>query len=317
MALPKLRELPLEELRQRIHVCDDERLFVVYEALRRGVPPEEIHEITRIDLWYYCWKLHHLAAYETAVTGVPLTKEQYRLGKGLGFPDAVLRRLSGSELPCHLDASFKMVDTCGAEFDAQTPYFYSCYDTENEAAEFIADHPSGKQTVIVFGSGPIRIGQGIEFDYASVHCVRSLKKAGYDVVIVNNNPETVSTDFDTGDRLYFEPLTPEDVMNIIRTEHPVGVVVAFGGQTAIKLTQFLRKAGRPHPGYAGGQHRYGRRPGAVRRSAGAAAHQPAPGPDGDDQGRSFGSCPFPGLSGADAAFLCVRRPKYDHRFQRR
>ncbi len=244
LALPKLRELPLEELRQRIHVCDDERLFVVYEALRRGVPPEEIHEITRIDLWFL-WKLHHLAAYETAVTGVPLTKEQYRLGKGLGFPDAVLRRLSGSELPCHLDASFKMVDTCGAEFDAQTPYFYSCYDTENEAAEFIADHPSGKQTVIVFGSGPIRIGQGIEFDYASVHCVRSLKKAGYDVVIVNNNPETVSTDFDTGDRLYFEPLTPEDVMNIIRTEHPVGVVVAFGGQTAIKLTQFLEKQGVP------------------------------------------------------------------------
>ena len=244
LALPKLRELPLEELRQRIHVCDDERLFVVYEALRRGVPPEEIHEITRIDLWFL-WKLHHLAAYETAVTGVPLTKEQYRLGKGLGFPDAVLRRLSGSELPCHLDASFKMVDTCGAEFDAQTPYFYSCYDTENEAAEFITDHPSGKQTVIVFGSGPIRIGQGIEFDYASVHCVRSLKKAGYDVVIVNNNPETVSTDFDTGDRLYFEPLTPEDVMNIIRTEHPVGVVVAFGGQTAIKLTQFLEKQGVP------------------------------------------------------------------------
>ena len=244
LALPKLRELPLEELRQRIHVCDDERLFVVYEALRRGVPPEEIHEITRIDLWFL-WKLHHLAAYETAVTGVPLTKEQYRLGKGLGFPDAVLRRLSGSELPCHLDASFKMVDTCGAEFDAQTPYFYSCYDTENEAAEFIADHPSGKQTVIVFGSGPIRIGQGIEFDYASVHCVRSLKKAGYDVVIANNNPETVSTDFDTGDRLYFEPLTPEDVMNIIRTEHPVGVVVAFGGQTAIKLTQFLEKQGVP------------------------------------------------------------------------
>ena len=244
LALPKLRELPLEELRQRIHVCDDERLFVVYEALRRGVPPEEIHEITRIDLWFL-WKLHHLAAYETAVTGVPLTKEQYRLGKGLGFPDVVLRRLSGSELPCHLDASFKMVDTCGAEFDAQTPYFYSCYDTENEAAEFITDHPSGKQTVIVFGSGPIRIGQGIEFDYASVHCVRSLKKAGYDVVIVNNNPETVSTDFDTGDRLYFEPLTPEDVMNIIRTEHPVGVVVAFGGQTAIKLTQFLEKQGVP------------------------------------------------------------------------
>lgn len=132
-----------------------------------------------------------------------------------------------------------MVDTCAAEFSAQTPYFYSTYDKEDEASEFIANKNSGNKTVIVFGSGPIRIGQGIEFDYASVHCVWALKERGYDVVIVNNNPETVSTDFDTADRLYFEPLTNEDVMNIINIEKPYGVVVAFGGQTAIKLTKHL------------------------------------------------------------------------------
>ncbi|RHO51991.1 carbamoyl-phosphate synthase large subunit [Ruminococcaceae bacterium AM07-15] len=242
LTLPKLQKLTDEELRAQINVCDDERLFVVYEALKRDFSPEEIHDITKIDLWFL-HKLQNIARYENAICGTSLTEEQYREGKRLGFPDKVLESISGSKLPCHLSASFKMVDTCGAEFDAETPYFYSCYDEENEAAEFIAEHQSGKETVIVFGSGPIRIGQGIEFDYASVHCVRSLKKAGYDVVIVNNNPETVSTDFDTGDRLYFEPLTPEDVMNIIETEKPVGVVVAFGGQTAIKLTNFLESQG--------------------------------------------------------------------------
>ena len=242
LTLPKLQKLSDEGLRAQISVCDDERLFVIYEALKRDFAPEEIHDITKIDLWFL-HKLQNIARYENAICGAPLTEEQYREGKRLGFPDKVLESISGSKLPCHLSASFKMVDTCGAEFDAETPYFYSCCDEENEAAEFIAEHQSGKETVIVFGSGPIRIGQGIEFDYASVHCVRSLKKAGYDVVIVNNNPETVSTDFDTGDRLYFEPLTPEDVMNIIETEKPVGVVVAFGGQTAIKLTNFLESQG--------------------------------------------------------------------------
>ena len=242
LTLPKLQKLTDDELRAQISVCDDERLFVIYEALKRDFSPQEIHDITKIDLWFL-HKLQNIARYENTICGTSLTEEQYREGKRLGFPDKVLESISGSELPCHLSASFKMVDTCGAEFDAETPYFYSCYDEENEAAEFIAEHQSGKETVIVFGSGPIRIGQGIEFDYASVHCVRSLKKAGYDVVIVNNNPETVSTDFDTGDRLYFEPLTPEDVMNIIETEKPVGVVVAFGGQTAIKLTNFLESQG--------------------------------------------------------------------------
>lgn len=142
-----------------------------------------------------------------------------------------------------MKAAFKMVDTCGAEFDAQTPYFYGTFDEEDEAGEFIRSKHSDRKTVIVFGSGPIRIGQGIEFDYASVHCVWALKKAGFDVVIINNNPETVSTDFNTADRLYFEPLTPEDVMHVIDVEKPYGAVVAFGGQTAIKLTKHLEKAG--------------------------------------------------------------------------
>lgn len=150
----------------------------------------------------------------------------------------VHKNISGCEIENPVYPVYKMVDTCAAEFKAETPYFYSTFDTENEAEEFIEETDDGKKTIIVFGSGPIRIGQGIEFDYASVHCVWALKQAGYDVVIVNNNPETVSTDFDTADRLYFEPLTNEDVMGVINTEKPYGVVVAFGGQTAIKLTGF-------------------------------------------------------------------------------
>ena len=157
--------------------------------------------------------------------------------------DEALRRLSGADtLPEHQRAVYKMVDTCGAEFDAETPYFYSTWDTVCESRAFPR---SGKPVIMVLGSGPIRIGQGIEFDYSSVHCVWTLKKLGYDVVIVNNNPETVSTDYDTADRLYFEPLCPEDVMDIIDAEKPVGVVVAFGGQTAIKLTKFLDEHGIP------------------------------------------------------------------------
>ena len=167
----------------------------------------------------------------------------YLKGKKLGYPDKVIERISKQKIQNPASAVFKMVDTCAAEFKAETPYFYSTYDTENEALEHIQTYGSGKPTVIVFGSGPIRIGQGIEFDYASVHCVWALKEAGYEVVIANNNPETVSTDFDTADRLYFDALTPEDVMNIIKTEKPYGVVVAFGGQTAIKLTKFLEANG--------------------------------------------------------------------------
>ena len=149
-----------------------------------------------------------------------------------------------------------MVDTCAAEFEAQTPYFYADYACEeNEALTFLQNHDTGKRRVIVFGSGPIRIGQGIEFDYASVHCVWALKNAGFEVVIVNNNPETVSTDFDTADRLYFEPLLPEDVMNVIHTEQPYGVVVAFGGQTAINTHTLPFGTGRAHSRHTRGQHR--------------------------------------------------------------
>ncbi|HIX92210.1 MAG TPA: carbamoyl-phosphate synthase large subunit [Firmicutes bacterium] len=243
MSAPKYRDMTDDEIEARLHEIDDERIFIVYEALRRGVSVEHIHECTMIDEWFLC-KLRHLAEFEQILATEPLTSELYLDAKKLGFPDKVIEELSGKPLPegMHRRAVYKMVDTCAAEFSAETPYFYSTYDDENEATEFINEHKSpDKKTVIVFGAGPIRIGQGIEFDYASVHCVWSLKKAGYDVVIVNNNPETVSTDFDTADRLYFEPLTNEDVMNIIETENPVGVVVAFGGQTAIKLTKFLSK----------------------------------------------------------------------------
>ncbi len=215
---------------------DDLRLFSVFKALKDGITPEEIHEITMIDEWFL-YKLKNLADYEKQIKNSPISKEQYIYGKKLGYTDSALEKLSGGSLAFHRDAVYKMVDTCGAEFAAETPYFYSKYDTvcESKALQRNED----KKRIIVLGSGPIRIGQGIEFDYSSVHCVRTLKELGYEVILVNNNPETVSTDFDTGDRLYFEPLTPEDVMNIIKVENPIGVVVAFGGQTAIKLTKFL------------------------------------------------------------------------------
>lgn len=228
-------------IRERLHDCTDERIFVVYEAIKRGVSLEEINSITKIDLWFLA-KLRNLVRMDRALAG-GYDRALYMRAKRMGYPDALIERLSGQKVTEPARAVYKMVDTCAAEFPAETPYFYSTYDEENEAAAFIAGIPNKKQTVIVFGSGPIRIGQGIEFDYASVHCVWSLKNAGYDVVIVNNNPETVSTDFDTGDRLYFEPLTAEDVWSIIETEKPYGVVVAFGGQTAIKLTAFLSKMG--------------------------------------------------------------------------
>lgn len=239
---PKIAVLSDDEVKSRLYSCDDNRLFVVYEALKRGVSIERIHEITMIDEWFLC-KLKILAEFETELKNSELSDELYLRAKKLGYPDIAIERISGKKIKKHINASFKMVDTCAAEFKAVTPYFYSSYEEENEAEEFLKEQKSKKDTVIVFGSGPIRIGQGVEFDYASVHCVWSLKRAGYDVVIVNNNPETVSTDFDTADRLYFEPLTNEDAMNIINVEKPYGVVVAFGGQTAIKLTNYLSKHG--------------------------------------------------------------------------
>ena len=240
--LPQLSGLSDEEVRARLSICDDQRLFVVFEALKRGVSVEDIHAVTKIDEWFL-YKLLNLVSMERTLAAGNITEETYRRAKRLGYPDKVIARLTGQPVAYRLPAAFKMVDTCGAEFDAETPYFYSTYDAENEAAAFIQRRGSDKKTVIVFGSGPIRIGQGIEFDYASVHCVWALREAGYEVVIVNNNPETVSTDFNTADRLYFEPLTPEDVMKVIETEKPYGVVVAFGGQTAIKLTNFLESQG--------------------------------------------------------------------------
>ena len=240
--LPKFATESEEDLWHIATHATDERLFAVYELLKRGVSIEKMHEETMIDCWFLS-KILNLLNYERELAKGQLTEELYTQGKKLGYPDSTIARLSGCEVTFERKPTFKMVDTCAGEFAAHTPYFYATYDTEeaggeDEALEFIGENRE-KQTVIVLGSGPIRIGQGIEFDYASVHCVMSLRQLGYEVVIINNNPETVSTDFDTGDRLYFEPLSPEDVLDIINIEKPIGVVVAFGGQTAIKLTKTL------------------------------------------------------------------------------
>ena len=240
--LPKFATESEENLWHIATHATDERLFAVYELLKRGVSVEKMHEETMIDCWFLS-KILNLLNYERELAKGQLTQELYTQGKKLGYPDSTIARFSGCEVTFERKPTFKMVDTCAGEFAAHTPYFYATYDTEeaggeDEALEFIGENRE-KQTVIVLGSGPIRIGQGIEFDYASVHCVMSLRQLGYEVVIINNNPETVSTDFDTGDRLYFEPLSPEDVLDIINIEKPIGVVVAFGGQTAIKLTKTL------------------------------------------------------------------------------
>jgi carbamoyl-phosphate synthase large subunit len=231
-------DAPLEE---RLGRVDDHRLFTIFEALKSGVSPEHIRDVTKIDLWFLR-HIQKLADFEVGLAAEGLTPERYEQGKQYGYPDAALMRLAGTAaLPCApKTAVYKMVDTCAAEFDAETPYFYSCFDEHCESRDFPR---SGRPVIMVLGSGPIRIGQGIEFDYSSVHCVWTLKSLGYEVVIVNNNPETVSTDYDTADRLYFEPLCPEDVMHIAAAEHPVGVVVAFGGQTAIRLAKFLDSRG--------------------------------------------------------------------------
>ena len=238
----KFAKMSDENVVDRLSVCDDQRIFCVFEALKRGVSVDKIHEITLIDEWFLN-KLLILVDMEKTLKEGNLDEATYFKAKKLGFLDRTIEAFTGEECKYSATPVYKMVDTCAAEFDAETPYFYSTFDEENEAEEFIKEKGSDKETVMVFGSGPIRIGQGIEFDYSSVHCVWSLKKAGYDVVIVNNNPETVSTDFDTADRLYFEPLTNEDVMGIIKTEKPIGAVVAFGGQTAIKLTKYLSDHG--------------------------------------------------------------------------
>ena len=242
MNLNKLKQLDDSEIIKRLSVADDERSFVVFEAIKRGVDIEKIHDITKIDIWFLA-KLKNLADLEAYLADGELTCEKYDIAKRYGYLDSTIERISNQKCPKRTRASFKMVDTCAGEFKAETPYFYSAYDEENEARQFIDRTNTGKKKVIVFGSGPIRIGQGIEFDYCSVHCVWALKEMGYEAIICNNNPETVSTDFDTGDRLYFDPLTKEDVEAIIETEQPFGVVVQFGGQTAIKLTKHLSEIG--------------------------------------------------------------------------
>ena len=252
--LPLLDSESDDCIKQRVGECTDQRIFAIFAAIKRGIMTiEEIHDVTKIDLWFLS-HLKNLADLENQFDSIKtssgeLTQELYIAAKKYGYLDKVVENLSGKKLSeqkaiVPVKPSFKMVDTCAGEFNAETPYFYSAVDCENEAEAFLSENNKNhKGTIIVLGSGPIRIGQGIEFDYASVQCVWALKKLGYDVVTINNNPETVSTDFDTSDRLYFEPLTPEDVMGVINTEHPVGVVVAFGGGTAIKLAKFLDSQG--------------------------------------------------------------------------
>ena len=239
--------LSAEELKERLKKVDDQRIYVIAEAIRKGIDYDTIHEITMIDNWFID-KIAILVEMEQALKEKPLTPELWREAKRIESPDNVIARLTGMteeeikkmRYDNGIVAAYKMVDTCAAEFEACTPYYYSVYGSENEAA--VTTPP---KKVLVLGSGPIRIGQGIEFDYCSVHATWAFAKAGYETIIVNNNPETVSTDFDIADKLYFEPLTPEDVESIVRLEKPDGAVVQFGGQTAIKLTESLMKMGVP------------------------------------------------------------------------
>ena len=242
--------LSKEELFVRLTVVDDQRIWVIAEALRKGISRQTIHEITMVDEWFID-KIHNLVRMEEKLKKEPLTKELLEEAKRMEFPDSVISRWTGipeeevakTRYDNGITARYKMVDTCAAEFEAQTPYFYSVYNTSDtdEAKERVTD----RKKILVLGSGPIRIGQGIEFDYCSVHATWAFAKEGYETIIINNNPETVSTDFDIADKLYFEPLTPEDVKNIVDIEHPDYAVVQFGGQTAIKLTMSLTKMGVP------------------------------------------------------------------------
>ena len=236
-----------EELEAQLHVVDDRRIWVIAEALRRGVSYDHIYEITKIDRWFID-KLAILVEMEQHLKSEELTVDLLKEAKRIEFPDNVIAELTGKteeeikqmRYANGIVAAYKMVDTCAAEFAAETPYYYSVYGSENEAAE-----TTPQKKVLVLGSGPIRIGQGIEFDFCSVHCTWAFAKEGYETIIINNNPETVSTDFDIADKLYFEPLTPEDVESIVNLEKPDGAVVQFGGQTAIKLTEALMKMGVP------------------------------------------------------------------------
>lgn len=247
LSIPEMEGKDTEYLRTKLKDVDDQRIFAVAEALRQGITEEEIHNITKIDSWFID-KIKHLVEIENKLKTEELTPELLKAAKRVEFPDRVIADLTGKDkneihdyrLENNITAAFKTVDTCAAEFDAETPYFYSVYGGEHEIKP-----DNTRKKVMVLGSGPIRIGQGIEFDYCSVHCVWALRAAGYETIIVNNNPETVSTDFDIADRLYFEPLTQEDVQSIVELEKPDGAIVQFGGQTAIKLTQDLMDMGVP------------------------------------------------------------------------
>lgn len=242
-----LNQRSVEDIHEELYNVDDRRIFVVAEAIRRGIDYKEIHEITKIDVWFLD-KISNIVKMEKRLKEEELTKELMSEAKRLEFPDKVIAHITGKteeeihklRLSYNIYPAYKMVDTCAAEFEASTPYYYSCYDGENEV-----DVTRTKKKVMVLGSGPIRIGQGIEFDYCSVHSTWALSESGYETIIVNNNPETVSTDFDIADKLYFEPLTAEDVEAIVNLEKPDGAVVQFGGQTAIKLTENLLKMGVP------------------------------------------------------------------------
>lgn len=234
-----------EDIKDELQKVDDRRIFLIAEAIRRGITPEYIHSITNIDEWFID-KIERLVRCELRLKNEELTRELLFEAKRMEFPDKVIAKLTGKtekeiydcRIKENIIAGFKMVDTCAAEFEAVTPYYYSCFDGENENTSV-----TDKKKVLVLGSGPIRIGQGIEFDFCSVHCVWAFSKAGYETIIINNNPETVSTDFDIADKLYFEPLTPEDVRNVVELEKPYGAVVQFGGQTAIGLTKALMEMG--------------------------------------------------------------------------
>ncbi|MDR1531547.1 MAG: carbamoyl-phosphate synthase large subunit [Clostridiales bacterium] len=237
LAVPAIAALGDGELRGLIAAATDERIFALYEALKRGMDPEDLHRLSGIDRWFL-YKIKNIADHELLMRREPLTEEMYIQAKRLGFTDKAV----GADCPYSLPPVYKMVDTCGGEFEAATPYFYAAYGTAAQGMENEAI-PSAKPKILVLGSGPIRIGQGIEFDYACVHCVWTLKDLGFEVIVINNNPETVSTDFDTADRLYFEPLSIEDVMRVIELEKPEGVIAAFGGGTAIKLARELHERG--------------------------------------------------------------------------
>jgi carbamoyl-phosphate synthase large subunit len=244
MEIKSLRDLSKDEMIKRMGKPDDERLYIVAEAIRQGMTLEEIHDITEID-YFFLHKIENIIKMELTIKEVNFDVEVLTDAKKMGFSDEYIaecwnstnREVYDFRQDNKIVPVYKMVDTCAGEFESTTPYFYGTYETENESIV------TNKQSVLVLGSGPIRIGQGIEFDYATVHCVRAIKEAGYEAIIINNNPETVSTDFSISDKLYFEPLTIEDVMHIIDLEQPIGVVVQFGGQTAINLASKLVEHG--------------------------------------------------------------------------